>query len=196
MRNRLLLVLAFALLGACARVTVFGHTVKDEAGPAAPAAASASAGAPVSRPGLSPITRLAVEFTPAAQQQVAADERFRADALRDAIAAELRSRQLLDLQATGAGKAAVIEVEEFAIRATSNVVLFGHLPSSGVLGAVIRIREAAGGEAREFRVRTDIPLSIAQSGADKQPLKSLYSGFARQLADELTGATPAPPPRR
>jgi hypothetical protein len=189
MRNSLLLVVTLALLGACARVTVFGHTVKDAAAPAAPVAQA-------SQPGQLPFTRLAVEFTPTAQQQVAADERFSADALRDAIAAELRSRQLLDLQGTGAGKVAVIEVEEFAIRATSNVVLFGHLPSSGALAAAVHIHAAAGGEAREFRVRADIPLSIARSGTDKNPLKNLYSGFARQLVDELTGATPAPPPRR
>ena len=129
------------------------------------------------------------------QKQVADDERFNADALRDAIAAELGSRQLLDLQNTGAGRVAVIQLEEYSLRATSNVVLFGNLPSAGVLAGVIRIREPAGGATREFKVRAEIQFGISQSGRDKKPLQKLYSGFARQLADELTGAEPRLPQR-
>jgi hypothetical protein len=213
MRTSLLLILTLGLLGACTRVTVFGHTVKDDGAPAAqpaPAAAgpSASAVAPavpaVSRiapsvqPGKTPITRLALEFTPAARQQVDADKRFSVEALRDAVAAELQSRQLLDLQTTGSGtgRIAEIQMEEFTLRATSNLVLFGRLPSVGVLAGTVRIRAAAGGDAQEYRVRADIPLSISKNGTHKHPLQNLYGGFARQLADDITGTPPRPLPRQ
>ncbi len=201
MRISLLMILTLGLLGACTRVTVFGHTVKEgparaarTTAPASPDAPAASRSSPAAQPGQPQITRVALEFTPAAQKQVDDDERFNSEALREAIIAELRSRQLLDLEKPGAGRVAVIQMDEFSVRATSNVVLFGYLPSAGVLVGAVRIREAGGGEARQLHVRAEIALNISQRGTDRNPLQNLYSGFARRFADELT-ATPPPQPQ-
>ncbi len=141
-----------------------------------------------------PITRFAVELTPAAQKQADDDGRFNPDALRDAIVAELGARQLLNLQ-PGPGRSAVLQLDEFSVRATTNVVLMGHIASAGVLAGEIRIRDAGSGDARELRTRAEISLNISKTGTDKNPLKNLYKGFARQLADDLTGAPPAPTKR-
>ncbi len=180
MRNNVLLLVTLGLLDACTRVTMFSHTGQDASAPA-----TSTAAAPAASAAQPPITRFAIEFTPAAQKQMTHDERFNTEALRDAISSELGSRHLLKLQ-PGAGRAAVIQVDEFSVRATSNLVLLGHLPSAGVLAAVVRIREASG-ESREFHVRAEVSMSISRSGTAKNPLKKLYGGFATQLADELTG---------
>ncbi|MEO6079747.1 MAG: hypothetical protein ABIQ86_08225 [Steroidobacteraceae bacterium] len=188
MRKCLLLVLALGLLGACTRVNVFGHPVKDVPAPAAQAATA------ITQPGQQ-ITRFALEYTPAAQKQVNDDERFNAEALRDAITAELRSRQLLDLQRPGGARVAVIQLDEFEVRATSNVVMFGRVSSAGVLAGAIRISGAASGDEKKFRVGAEVPMRVATSGADKNPLQNLYKEFAKQLADELTGVAPRQPQR-
>jgi hypothetical protein len=195
MRSGWALILVLGLLDACTRVTVLGHIVKDDSATRAEAAPASVSVPAAGQPAQAQINRLSLEFTPEARQQVAADERFNAEALREAVAGELRSRRLLELKTTGAARIAEIHVQEFALRATSNVVLFGHLPSAGLIDATVRIREAASGEAREFRVRAEIPLSIARDGSDRNPLKNLYSGFARQLVDELTGEGSSPPRR-
>jgi hypothetical protein len=167
MRNNLLLLVTLGLLGACTHVPVKVLAAQP------------------------PITRFAIEFTPAAQKQMTADERFNTEALRNAISTELGSRHLLNLQLTGTGRVAVIQVDEFSVRATSNLVLLGHLRSAGVLAAVVRIREATG-ESREFHVRADVSMNISKADTAKNPLKKLYGGFATQLADELTGTVTTP----
>ncbi len=185
MRNGLLVIVALGLLAACERVTVFGRAGENES---APAVSSASALVQSAQP----ITRFAVEFTPAAQKQVDDDERFNSIDLRDAIVAELTARQLVNLQ-PGSGRAAVLQVDEFSVRTTSNVVIFGRVSSAGVLGGVIRIRDSGGGDASELRTRAEISMKVSRTGADRNPLKNLYKGFAKQLANDLTGA---PPPKR
>lgn len=143
-----------------------------------------------------PITRLAVEFTPAARAQADGDERFNAEALRNALLAELKNRKLLDLQPSGTGRAAVMQIEEFSVQATSNVVVLGRLASSGVLAGTFRVRDSAGGATREWPVRTELAMKVSRSGTEKNPLKALYAAFARQMADALTGAAQGAPPHR
>lgn len=184
MRHSLLPMLVLGLLASCTRVSVFGHDVKNDAPRTAPAGAVASTTLPV--------TRFAVEFTPAARKQTDEDERFNPEQLRNAIAAELRSRKLLDLQHPGTGQVAVIQLGEFDVRANSNVVMFGRLASTGVMDGIARM-QVTGGEQREFRVRVEIPMQVSRTGADRNPLKKLYRGFAEQFVDLLTGVPPRHP---
>jgi hypothetical protein len=188
MRNSMLLLVTLGALAACTRVTMFGHTVRNDG----PAAAPRAVAIPAMTASSSPITRIAIEFTPAARQQTEEDVRFNPESLRDALIAELRARQLLDLQPADTGRALVIRLEEFQVRATSNVVMFGRLASTGVLDGLARISEK-NSETQEFRVRTEVPMQIVRNGDDPNPLKLLYRGFAEQFADALGGA--ASPPR-
>jgi hypothetical protein len=188
-RNFVLVLVILGGLAACTHLTMPGHTVKDESPVGAPAANAVPAAT-----GL-PIARVAVELTPAARQQTDEDERFNTDGLRDAVIAELRSRGLLDLAHADTGRALVIRLEEFGVRATSNIVMFGRLASTGVLDGQARIR-GGNSEAREFRVRAEVAMQITRDGKDKNPLKPLYRGFAEQFVDTLVGAAPRQPQRR
>jgi hypothetical protein len=186
MRIPLLMLVAFHALTACTGMT--GRTANETPSGAARSAVPAAAADLA-------IARVAVELTPAARQQAEADERFNPDALRDAILAELRSRQLLDLAHSDTGRALVIRLEEFEVRAASNVVMFGRLASTGVLDGVARIRRGSS-EASEFRVRAEVSMQIARKSDDKNPLKTLYRGFAKQFVDALVGVAPRQPQRQ
>jgi hypothetical protein len=191
MRNSMLLLVTLAALSACTRVTMFGHTVRNEG----PAAAPRGVAVPATAAASSPITRIAIEFTPAARQQTDEDARFNPESLREALIAELRARQLLDLQPTDTGRALVIRLEEFQVRAASNVVMFGRLASTGVLDGLAHISEK-NTETQEFRVRAEVPLQIVRNGDDPNPLKLLYRGFAERFVEELVGMAPRQPQRR
>jgi hypothetical protein len=186
MRNAMLLLVALGALAACIAPTMFGHTAKNEG----PAGAPRGVAVPAAAVG-SPITRVAIEFTPAARQQTEEDDRFNPELLRDAVIDELRSRQLLDLQPSDSGRALVIQLEQFEVRGASNVVIFGRLASTGVLDGLARI-SVRNSETQEFRVRAEVAMQIARNGDDPNPLKQLYRGFAEQFADALGGAAPPP----
>jgi hypothetical protein len=186
MRNAMLLLVALGALAACTGTTLFDHTAKDDG----PTGAPRGVAVPVAAVG-SPITRVAIEFTPAARQQTEEDDRFNPDLLRDAVIDELRSRQLLDLQPTDSGRALVIRLEEFEVRAASNVVIFGRLASTGVLDGLARI-SVRNSETQEFRVRAEVAMQLVRNGEDPNPLKLLYRGFAEQFADALGGAASPP----
>ena len=72
-------------------------------------------------------------------------------------------------------------------------MLDGLVASAGALAGIIRIRDAGSSDAKELHTRAEIAMNISRSGTDKNPFKNLYKGFARQLADDLTGT---PPPAR
>jgi hypothetical protein len=184
------LLLTICLLTACTRVTVFGHTLKHDVAPPAPSAV-ATGNEPATQQKLATqtvqpkVTRITLVLTAAAQRQAADDMRFDVEALRKAITDELVSRQLLDQRSETASPVAVIQVDEFTVKATTNVVLFGSLPSVGVLGGSVQIRDAAGAALREFHVRADLPLRISQRETESNPLRNLYKGFAALVADDL-----------
>lgn len=175
MRNGLLLVGTLALLGACVRLTP-ADRVPVESSPDALVQSG------------QPITRFAVEFTPAAQKLVDEDQRFNSIDLRDAIVAELTARQMMTQQ-PGSGRAAVLQVDDFSVHHTSNVAIMGRVASEGVLAGTVRIREPAG-ETKEHRTLARIAMKVSTKDADKKPLKNFYKAFARQLADELAGVPP------
>jgi hypothetical protein len=185
--KRALLLIPLALLGACVRVTVLGHTVTEGTAPGKQKAETRAAAVEKLTPQqlAATVSAITLEIAPALQQQIAADARFDADALRAAITDELRSRRLLDTSAAAAGRVAVVQVAEYSVRPTSNAVVFGHIPSTGVLGGAVLIRDAEGAELRGFRIRADIPLNIAQRGTEPNALRNLYLKFAELAADDL-----------
>jgi len=133
------------------------------------------------------ITRVLLDYTPAATRQTGDDARFQGAALQKSIAAVLAGRGLADITRPAVVRVAAIEVDEFDVRATSNVVLMGRVASAGVLGATVSIRDGSGAALRQFHVRADLPVSISRNGKEAIPLESLYRGFANLIADELMG---------
>jgi hypothetical protein len=134
------------------------------------------------------LASIAVLLSAELEQQIADEPRFSFAVLRDAITAELRARRLLAAQGGAAGNTAEILVNEFALRATSNVVVFGRLSSVGVLGGLVRLRTEAGAQPREFKVLVEIPLSISQRKTGSDSLQKLNQRFARVIGDEIAAA--------
>jgi hypothetical protein len=150
-----------------------------------------SARAPAAQSGAAKITRLIIDLTPAASAQVEGDSRFDSGALRKAVADGLAAKGLLDYESP-AVQTMAIEVEEFSVRATSNMVMMGRLASIGVLGATVRIRDGSSAELRRFNVRAELPMNIDRTGRNRNPLEALYTGFTRLVADELAGRSAQP----
>jgi hypothetical protein len=189
LRNCLLLVLSLGALAGCTRMTMSGNTARDD-----PASRRESTIAPDPR---SQITRLIIDYTPAAAKQTADDARFDSGALQKAASAGLAARGLADITNPAVVRVAAIEIDEFDVRATSNVVLMGRVASAGVLGASVRIRDDSGTELRKFHVRADMSLNLVHNGTDRNTLESLYKGFTSLIADELAGTQRrSPPPAR
>jgi hypothetical protein len=168
-RALLLMVLTPGILAACTSSTMLGTT------PNAPAAQT-------TKPR---ITRLIVDYTPAATKQTGDDGRFDAGALDKAIGRGLTASGFADLANAAVIEVAAIEVDEFDIRATSNVILMGRVASAAVLGATVRIRDGSGAELRKFHVRADMRLNLVRDGSDRNTLDRLYQGFTGLIAAEL-----------
>jgi hypothetical protein len=133
------------------------------------------------------ISRLQLEFTAAAQKQTDDDARFNGGVLRKTLGEVLTARGLADLRSDAVVTVAAIEVDEFDVRATSNLVLMGRVASMGVLGGTVRIRDSAGKPLRELHVRAEVPLKISKKKPDSSALTSLYLEFAGLVADEISG---------
>lgn len=136
------------------------------------------------------ISRLQLEFTAAAQKQADGDTRFSSDALRRSLGDVLASRGLANLASDAVVNVAVIEVDEFDVRATSNVVFMGRVASLGVLGGTVRIRDGAGKQLRELHVRAELPFRVSKKASDRNSLDSLYREFAGQIADRIRAGAP------
>ncbi|MEO8314422.1 MAG: hypothetical protein ABI645_06455 [Pseudomonadota bacterium] len=191
------LAVTLGFLCACTRATMFGHMMKDDAvarDATTPVAVSGNA-SPAAQPAQALITRLIIDYTPTATKQTGNDARFNGAALRRTVADGLAAQGLLDLQNSAVIRVAAIEVDEFDIRATSNMVLMGRVASAGVLGATVRIRDGSSKELKQFHVRAEMPMKVVRNGTDKNALASLYKGFASQITDALTGRVRPPPAR-
>jgi hypothetical protein len=167
-RRALLMVLPLAALAACTRATMLGTVPTSRAAGTQPL-----------------ITRLIVDYSPAATKQTEGDERFNGEALNRTIDAGLAAAGLADLANAAVIRVAVIEVDEFDVSATSNIVLMGRVASRGVLGASVRVRDGSGVEHRKFHVRADMQMKVSRSGADRNTLEKLYQGFTALIVDEL-----------
>jgi hypothetical protein len=181
MRSAWLLVLVMGAVSGCAN---------------APTTRAARTDAPLARTAPPRITRLLIDFTPVASRQTSDDERFDAGVLDKTIGRVLTAAGLADLAGAAVIGVAAIEVDEFDVRATSNVVLMGRVASAAVLGATVRVRDGSGTALREFHVRADLPLNIVRNASGQDQLESLYTEFAELIVDELSGTTRKPPPRR
>lgn len=208
--------LILAMLAGCGQVIVFGHVVGEDkpsaqpkpegsattppqaATPASASAAGASTPANAQLAARSPVVAHAVKavnltVTPEAAARVTGDaSRFTAEALLDAIKAELKSRKLLDEQDPQASGTAEVVVDRLATRATTNAVVFGYKMLAGTLEGDIRLTGIDGGESIGSRIVAESKLTIAVSGEDKNPLGPLYRRFAVLAADRLAGVASKP----
>lgn len=124
-----------------------------------------------------------VRFATVAQQHIDDEPRFNARLLRDTIVAELTARGLLGDQA--GGRVVDIQIDEFSLRNTSNVVVFGKVASAGKLSAVVRAQDANGGPQRQARVAAEASLSLRKDDYGPETLMRLYRRLAQAIGDEL-----------
>jgi len=202
-----LLLLALSLLAGCGEIVVFGHTVREGRSevkpvpqtatteattttaksaetPSVPSTPSAPARPGPSVPSVHVLRAVTLELTPQAAAQVADDSKFKADALLDAIEAELRSRNLLDEAANGTAE---VSIEDFAVQPASNAVLFGYVLSNGSLNGELRIRDAAGNDVQRYRIQAKSRLSAPAEGESPNLLSPLYRRFAVLTGDSVAG---------
>ncbi|MET0280792.1 MAG: hypothetical protein ABW278_06645 [Steroidobacteraceae bacterium] len=151
----------------------------------APAGAAEAPAAAAARPAFT-AAAATLRFATATQRQIDDEPRFSARLLRDTILAELTTRGMLGEQAEG--RVVDIQIDEFSLRNTTNVVVFGNIASAGKLAAVLRIPGTDGGSPREARVRVEASLNLRKDDASAQSLEKLYRRFAVAIADELAGA--------
>jgi len=138
------------------------------------------------------VKSVSLTVAPPATAKIAADPRFNADALREAVETELRTRQLLDTQDRTASDRAEILISDFSTRSAVNAVVFGYHLGSGSLAGDIHVGDGPGAGAETFKVIADTRLAIAANGADKNPLGPLYRRFAVLAADRLAGTVSKP----
>lgn len=138
-----------------------------------------------------PVSAVLIKFTAEAQQQMQDEPRFTARALRETVLDELNGRGLL--REGGGGSLVDIQVDQFSLRNTSNVVVFGSIATAGKLGAVLEMQSAAGSPLKRADVRVEAALTLRKDGENPEELHKLYRRFAQALADEIasTGASPA-----
>ena len=134
-----------------------------------------------------------VSIEPKAAERVAADSRFDADTLRDAIQAELQSRTLPDTaELQDASTTVAISIENYDLRADTNFVIFGSTPYTGALEGTLVRRDEHGETLAVSRVEAHAALSVPADGEAKNLLAPLYRQFAVAVADTLTGSRVPP----
>ena len=130
-----------------------------------------------------------LSIDPKAAERVAADSRFDADALRDAVEAELQSRKLPDIsESQGTSATVAISIENYELRADTNFVIFGSTPYTGALEGTLVRRDERGETLAVSRVEAHAALSVPADGEAKNLLAPLYRQFAVAVADTLTGS--------
>jgi hypothetical protein len=195
-------VFAAVALAGCVQVTVFGRTVND------PSAAPASAAPEVSATSAPPqavaapasaavVSAFTLTIAPEGLRKIGDDARFDAEALRRTVEAELLARRLLGAQDPRAHGTAEIRIDDYALRAKTNAVVFGSVPSVGMLAGDVRVVGVDGTALQTFRVAADANLRLAPAGkeaggTDAAALRALYQRFAVLAADRLAG-TPSQP---
>jgi hypothetical protein len=194
-----MLVLVAGLLSGCGQVAVFGHTIGDKqptevaaesaAKPAATASPAQTASTQV--PKIPMLKLVTVVVAPQAAAKVAADPKFNADALLAAVKSELQTRKLLN-DADAHASVAQISVDDYALRPTSNAIVFGNIISAGILNATMQLRDEHGNEVQNLRIEAAAQVSIPANGTSTNPLVRLYREFAITTANTLDGTPPKP----
>jgi hypothetical protein len=187
LKLQLALLLTVGLLAGCGQVAVFGHTIGEKHSPSEVKADSIPTPQAAVSPRIQMVKDVRLVLTPQAATKVANDAKFNADTLLEAIKGELRSRKLLDDTDSRANGTAEISIDDFAMRPTSNAVVFGYLLNAGTLNGEIRVRDTDGKDLQNFRVEAESQVSIAASGETKNPLEPLYRRFAVLAGDNLAG---------
>ena len=200
-RYVMLLPLIAGTLAGCGDVIVFGHTV-HEAHPASEVKAEPTATPKAAvTPRVQVVKTVTLVLAAQAAAKVVDDSRFNADALLAEIKSELQSRKLLDDADLHSSGTAEISIDDYAMRPTSNVILFGNIISAGTLSGDVRVRDAQGNELPDRRIEAETRVSIPASGESANPLAPLYRQFAVMTANSLAGtptkssATQDQPPR-
>lgn len=217
MRSLTLFAVAAALmtLSGCAGWVVFGHTIEGKQPAAAPATtqpppasqpppaaqpATTANALPAVQPAPAPSTSfdapmlktVTLTFTPAAQQEIAADPQFTQATLLIAIETELRAHKLLADHDPHARGTLEISIDDFAMRPTSNAVVFGYILGTGTLTGNIEVHATDGEEPKDARITAESRVAKSVSGGQANPFEPLYRRFAAATVNSLTG-TPAQP---
>lgn len=187
LKFQIALLLTACLLVGCGQVAVFGHTIGErsaasEVKTAAPPASQAAV-LPASRV----VSTVTLVLTPQAAAKVAADARFKTDALLEAIKVDLRSRKLLDETDSRALATAEISLDDFGVRRTSNAVVLGYIMSDGTLTGEIRMRDSDGNGLPSYRIEAASRLTATTKGENPDLLGPLYRRFASLTGDWLAG---------
>jgi hypothetical protein len=133
-----------------------------------------------------------VTLTLPAQEQAAADRRFKEEAVVTAIESELRARQLLAEDDAEAGRTVAVVIDEFTTRPTSNAVIFAHVISEGTLTGSVDVRATSGQQLQAFQITAKSRLVTPASGGDNDALHALYSKFAKLTVNALSGTAGKP----
>jgi hypothetical protein len=134
------------------------------------------------------IRSVRVTFTPSAAQTLATEPEFTAEGLSEAIEIELRARNLLDPLDPEARDTLAVAIDEFAVRSTSNAVLFGYVLSRGTLGGNLEVLNSDGQEVKKAWIHARAQLVKPASGEQPTSFAPLYQGFAGMTVRNLTGA--------
>lgn len=216
MMRKLLLLMATVtpMLGGCAGSVIFGHVIgqdhpnqpvqpaAQESAPsvAAPGTASTASASPAvatpaavqqQTPPRAPESRLkvaALTFTSDATDKINADSRFNRDALLTSINTQLRSHDLIDDSGGNQAQRSIeFTIDDFAVRAASNAVVFGYVFNNATLVGQARVHDAAGHEVEHFEIRAETRVTTRTDGDPAQALNSLYRRFADITVGKLTG---------
>lgn len=206
LKIQMVLLLTIGLLAGCGEVVVFGHTMGEKpTAPevkTAPVVATETAVEPkihqdAADPRIQRVRDVTLSLTPQAAEKVATDSRFNADALLAAIKSELQSRGLFAVarldgtgfDATGqANRTAEITLDDYALRPTTNFVLFGSTINVGTLSGHLLLRDEQGNELQTHPIEAEARVSIPESGDAENPLRPVYREFAVAVANSIAGA--------
>jgi hypothetical protein len=144
----------------------------------------------LSRPQLSSTGQKAgqvtIAMTPAVEQRLAGTLRFDRLRFQDTIERALRAKEVLTPTDDPTLPTVEINVTDVRVRATANVVLFGMLSGDDHLNGTVTLRSPDKAEMQKFDVTTSALVSASAQVLTR--MSWLYDAFAKQLADELTGA--------
>ncbi len=155
--------------------------------PAAPNSAPAVINQPVKVPTIQRVKEVSLSVTSKAVEKVAKNSRFNANALLDAIKAELQSRNLFDAASLQAGGTLEISIDDYELHPNTNFVIFGATPNTGTLAGNVISHDENANALSTHHIETQTRISIPESGEAKNLLQPLYHEFAVAVADSLTG---------
>jgi hypothetical protein len=145
----------------------------------------------LSRPQLSSTGQQAgqvtLTMTPAVEQRLAGTARFDQRTFQNTIESALRAKKVLTPTNDPALPTVEVNVTDIRLRSTANAVLFGIMAGTDRINGTVTVRSPDKTEMEKFNVTTSYGLGGVAGGLDTR-MSWLYEAFAKQLADELSGA--------